>query len=45
MCRAREMFVDFYMYNNEYHTTVKQWRDYFDQLLYAYKMRKVEADS
>lgn len=39
VARAREMWVDFAGYGNQYKSTKKQWRDYFTQLLYLYKMR------
>ncbi len=29
VCRAREMLVDFLMYDNVYHSTAKQWQKYF----------------
>ena len=38
VARAREMWVDFIKYDNEYNCTDKHWRDYFLQLLILYKM-------
>ena len=29
--RAREMLVDFLMYDNRYHSTAEQWQNYFAQ--------------
>lgn len=33
MLRTREMWVDFIYFDNEYNSTSKQFRDYFNQLL------------
>ena len=37
VARAREAWVDFVEYGNTYKSTKEQWRQYFLQLLFAYK--------
>jgi hypothetical protein len=39
VARAREIWVDFIEYDNQYKSTKKQWRNYFLQLLIALKMK------
>ncbi|MBD3280543.1 hypothetical protein GF389_03400 [Candidatus Dojkabacteria bacterium] len=39
LCRAREAWVDFVAYDNEYKSTKESWRNYFDQFLYAYAIQ------
>lgn len=38
IARTREIWTDFIKYGNQYKSTKSQWRKYFLQLLYAYKM-------
>lgn len=38
--RSREAMVDHFVYDNEYNTTDKQWRDYFFQFNYAAAMQR-----
>jgi len=38
--RAREMLVDYFMYDNEYGSTDKQWQDYFYQFAHAAAMAR-----
>ncbi|HEC65596.1 MAG TPA: hypothetical protein ENI23_09890 [bacterium] len=38
IARMRETWVDFIKYSNIYKSTAKQFRDYFMQLLFAYKL-------
>lgn len=38
--RSREALVDHFVYDNEYKTTDKQWRDYFFQFNYAAAMQR-----
>jgi len=40
LCRIRECWVDFFMYENTYNFTAEFWLDYFNQLTYANAMRK-----
>lgn len=35
ICRARELLVDYFIFDNEYKSTDKQWQDYFYQFNYA----------
>ncbi len=35
LCRAYEALVDYFMFDNEYNSTDKQWQDYFYQFSYA----------
>lgn len=35
ICRAREMLVDHFVYDNEYNSTDEQWQNYFYQFNYA----------
>lgn len=34
LCRAREIWVDYFAYNNVYQSTEEQWRKYFYQFTY-----------
>lgn len=38
LARVREMWVDFFGFDNQYNSTKELWRKYFLQLLIAYKM-------
>jgi len=38
VARAREGWVDFIKYGNMFRSTKEQWRQYFLQLLFAYKV-------
>ena len=40
VARTREMWVDFIQYGNNYNSTKKIWRNYFMQLLMAYKLQQ-----
>ncbi len=40
ICRARYMLVDYFMYNNEHHSTDEQWQSYFYQFNYAAAIAK-----
>lgn len=40
VARARELWVDFIQYNNQYKSGSDQWRRYFMQLLVACKMKQ-----
>ena len=40
VARAREIWVDFVAYDNEYKSTKEHWRKYFMWLLFAYKLKK-----
>lgn len=40
LCRFRELWIDYLLYENQYKFTAKYWLDYFDQLTYANAMRK-----
>ncbi len=35
ICRARELLVDHFMYDNEYNTTDEEWQRYFYEFAYA----------
>lgn len=35
LTKAREAFIDFFMYDNEYNTTEEQWENYFYDFNYA----------
>ena len=35
ICRARELFCDFYIGDNQYQQTVEQWKNYFYAFNYA----------
>ncbi len=38
--RVREALIDYFLYDNEYNTTVEQWQNYFYQFNYAAAMKK-----
>ena len=38
--RTREALIDFFVYDNEYNTTVEQWQKYFLQFNYSAALRK-----
>ncbi|MFH0864123.1 MAG: hypothetical protein V1858_03480 [Candidatus Gottesmanbacteria bacterium] len=40
VCRARELFCDFFIGTNQYHQIAKQWCDYFYQFAYLAQNRK-----
>lgn len=40
ICRAREAWIDFFAYDNQYNTTAQIWEDYFNQFAYAAAMQK-----
>jgi len=42
ICRLREAFVDFFLYDNIYHTTEKFWHNYFYSFNYAARVGLVE---
>ena len=37
VARAREMWVDFAYFDNEYRSTAEQWRSYFNHFIIAYR--------
>ena len=39
VARAREIWIDFILYKNKYKTNNEQWVKYFNQLLFAYKIK------
>lgn len=41
ICRVREVWTDFFAYNNQYKSTKENWRKYFMYLLFAFKNTKV----
>lgn len=40
ICRAREAWVDFFYYDNNYHSTSEQWEKYFFSFNYAANLHK-----
>ncbi len=36
--RVREMLVDYFLYDNAYHSTARQWQNYFYYFNYASRM-------
>jgi hypothetical protein len=43
MTRLREALLDFFLGNNEFHSTEKSWRDYFYSFAYATALQKRKA--
>jgi hypothetical protein len=41
VARARELWVDFVKYDNDFQSTAEQWRKYFYQLLFALKSKDI----
>jgi len=40
LCRAREMLADYFYFDNIYHSTDKQWEDYFYNFNYAVALKR-----
>ena len=40
VARAREIWIDFVYFENEYKTEAEQWRKYFNQFIVAYRNSK-----
>lgn len=40
VCRARELLIDWYLGTDTYHTTAKDWEDYFYQFAYLARNRR-----
>lgn len=40
LTRVREVLIDYFVYDNEYGSTDKQWQDYFYQFNYAAALQK-----
>ena len=39
LARSREAWVDFIYFNNQYRTNSKQWRNYFNQIITAFRIK------
>lgn len=40
LCKIREFWIDYYLFNNQYNFTKEYWESYFYQFSYAYALSK-----
>lgn len=40
LCRFREFWIDYFLFNNQYNFTKEYWESYFYQISYAYALSK-----